>query len=247
MNLRLLWFFFSNMRQEQGSTIANSPAGYRGFYTFGISSYIKRHYDLANYRFSGASAGAGNSLYLTFKGDDETYVNGMLDRVDAVDTKSIRRILREICEYNIDRYTTDDFDLDRLEIGVTCVNGLRKECTTYSQFDSLEDAVECTAVSCNIPFVSGSLMSMYRRRLSYDGVFCRYPNVYEDDFLVEPWMWREAKQYRLFGFVRVPQSVCRLYEGLFGSRRHKARELYEMGWNDAEAHRAELDAYFGVE
>ena len=39
----------------------------KGFYLFGISSYIKKNYKLDNYIFSGASAGAWNSLFMCFK------------------------------------------------------------------------------------------------------------------------------------------------------------------------------------
>jgi hypothetical protein len=47
--------------------ISISPGGMKGFYLFGISSYIKKNYKLDNYVFSGASAGAWNSLFMCFK------------------------------------------------------------------------------------------------------------------------------------------------------------------------------------
>ena len=245
MKYKLLWLSFLSIRAEHNQrTIANAPAGYRGFYTLGISSYIKRNYDLIEYKFCGASAGAGNSLYLTFKGDDEDYVDEMLDRVDSLGRTPITRILKEVCDYNVEKYTADEFDLDRLSIGVTTLDGLEKRGELYDRFDSLQDAVSCTASSSNIPFVSGSPLNVYRERLAYDGVFCQYPVVYEGDLLIEPWMWREAKECKLLGFIRLPRVLVRLYEGLFGSQRHKARELYELGWSDAEAHQSELDACF---
>jgi len=49
--------------------IAISPGGYHGFYMMGISNYIKENYDLSNYLFTGASAGAWNALFMTYKGD----------------------------------------------------------------------------------------------------------------------------------------------------------------------------------
>lgn len=71
--------------------------------TFGVSSYIKRNYDLTGYNFSGASAGAGagNSLYLAFNGDDVDYVDGMLERVDAVGRKHMSYVLKELCDYHL--------------------------------------------------------------------------------------------------------------------------------------------------
>ena len=244
MKLKLLGLSFLNMNMQYKGTISNSPAGYGGFYTFGVSSYIKRNYDLTGYNFSGASAGAGNSLYLAFNGVDVDYVDGLLERVDAVGRKHMSYVLKELCDYHLEKYTTDDFDLERLSIGVTHFHGLDKHCQLYDDFDSLEDAVKCTKASCNIPLVSGNPLNIYRYKLAYDGVLCYFPVVNEGDYLVEPWKWREAKEYKIFGFIRVPQILVQIYEGLFGLRRYKARELYEMGWSHAEEHRDELDAYF---
>ena len=158
------------MNVEHKGTIANSPAGYNGFYTLGVSSYIKRNYELTGYNFCGASAGAGNSLFLAFKGDDEDYVDEMLDRVDVVGKKHMSHVLKAVCDYHLDKYTTDDFDLHRLSIGVTNVKYLENQCHLYYEFDSLKDAVECTRASCNIPFVSGNPLNLYRNRFAYDGV-----------------------------------------------------------------------------
>lgn len=228
-------------------TIANAPAGYCGFYTLGISSYIKRNYDTSCHHLSGASAGSGNSIYLSFNGDDCDYIDGMLDRVDSMGKPTLARILQEVCDYHTEKYTTDDFDLDRVSIGVTHLTPFGKQCELHYQFDSLHDAVACSKASSNIPFISGSPLNIYRNDLTYDGAFCHYPKVESEDFLVEPWMWREAEQRKLLGFIPVPREWGQIYEGLFGSRRYKARELYEMGWKDAQLHKSELDAYFDAE
>ena len=56
--------------------ITLSPAGLKGFYTFGVSVYIKENYDLDNYFFSG-TAGAWN-VYLSYKNDLRIYLKGYL-------------------------------------------------------------------------------------------------------------------------------------------------------------------------
>jgi hypothetical protein len=246
MNIRrLLMLIISPTMKLDGppKTITNAPAGYRGFYTFGITSYIKQNYDVANYSYFGASAGASNSLFLAFRGDDDIYVDQMLSRVDSLKRPTLPRILKEIKRYNMEKYTECDFDLDKLRVGVTCIKPMRKECKVYRRFDTLEEALDCTIVSSNIPLVSGSPFDTYLGVVSYDGAFCNYPLVGPDDFHIEPWMWCESKEYKIFN-IRIPRFWARIYEGMFVSRKWKASQLYQMGWDDAYAHREQLDAYF---
>ena len=63
--------------QDDKKLIILTPAGMYGFYVLGVASYLKQHYDLSDYIFSGASAGAWNSLFLTYNGQhtDEMYKN----------------------------------------------------------------------------------------------------------------------------------------------------------------------------
>ena len=49
-----------------------SPGGLRGFYTHGICKFIRYNYDLSNYTYYGASAGAWNSLYMSVKPNKES-------------------------------------------------------------------------------------------------------------------------------------------------------------------------------
>ena len=58
--------------------IVLTPAGANGFYNLGICYYLKKNYDLTKYIFSGASAGAWNSLFLAFKGDLNELINIVL-------------------------------------------------------------------------------------------------------------------------------------------------------------------------
>lgn len=222
-------------------TITNGPAGYRGFYTLGISAYIKHNYNLSNHRYIGASAGAGNSLFLSFNGNDSEYITGLLERVDALVDPSLPRILEEMQTYHTDRYTVTDFDLDRLTVKV---QGVQSGCNIYSNFCTLNDAVNCVKASCNVPFITGSLFNRYLGELTYDGGFCDNPAVGDENFHVAPWMWEEATEYTLFGFLSVPRFACRLYDELFLSQKYKSKELFEKGWEAAAAHRSELDGVF---
>jgi predicted acylesterase/phospholipase RssA len=59
--------------------ISISPGGYKGFYVLGICQYIKEHYNLDNYIFSGASAGSWNALAMCFKRDISEFQENMID------------------------------------------------------------------------------------------------------------------------------------------------------------------------
>ena len=59
-------FLNENQFIRNKKIISISPAGYKGFYVMGVCKYIKQNYNLDNYVFTGASAGAWNSLLLCF-------------------------------------------------------------------------------------------------------------------------------------------------------------------------------------
>ena len=75
--------------------ISIAPGGTNGFYTLGVSSYIKQNFDLSNYVFSGASAGAWNALFMSFKNDPNDFIDTILN-IDYDNAKSILDI-----EYSI--------------------------------------------------------------------------------------------------------------------------------------------------
>ena len=105
---------------ENKKIISISPGGYKGFYLSGVCSYIKENYDLTDYVFTGASAGAWNSLIMTYKKNTKKLIYDILD----IDTnkKSLPEI-EYILKYKIlKNYNTCDFDLDKLFIGLTTLD-----------------------------------------------------------------------------------------------------------------------------
>ena len=56
----------NNFLIDNKKLIISTPGGLHGFYLMGVSSYLKERYDLSDCIFSGASAGAWNSLFLCF-------------------------------------------------------------------------------------------------------------------------------------------------------------------------------------
>lgn len=103
---------------DANKLIITTPGGLFGFYFMGIASYIKEHYDLSDYVFSGASAGAWNSLFLSLNGDSQPFIDEILN-IDIKNIKSIRKLEENIKQTLLENYCEDDFNLDKLYIGVT--------------------------------------------------------------------------------------------------------------------------------
>jgi hypothetical protein len=59
--------------------ITISPGGFKGFYLLGILTYIKENYNVDNLIYSGASAGAWNSLFMSYKGPSLAFVYSFID------------------------------------------------------------------------------------------------------------------------------------------------------------------------
>ena len=154
--------------------ISIAPGGTNGFYTLGISSYIKQNFDLNNYVFSGASAGAWNALFLSFKHDPNDFINTILN-IDYDNAKSILDIEYLIKQTLLDRYTDDDFNLKSIYVGVTTLEKFKFKTSIYTDFENLDDAIDACIASSHIPFITGGLITKYKNKISFDGGFSKNP------------------------------------------------------------------------
>jgi hypothetical protein len=227
-----------------GKVISNSPGGYLGFYTLGVSSYIKENYDLTDYYFCGASAGAWNSLFFTYKGNDQQYINKVIETVDEVKNPSLYQIQQIVKSTLLSEYDVTDFEMQHLIIGVTSFKSFRRSCDIYTNFSSLEDAIDCCISSSHIPLVTGRILNKYKNIIRCDGGFCKFSYFEDSNFNVSPWMWRNVPKYKILKIIPVPKNLCGIYEGLFKKTSPYARDLYELGRNDAMANKCCLDLYF---
>ena len=76
-----------NSTDNEKKVITISPGGFRGFYMLGLCKYLKENYELEDYIFSGASAGAWNSLFLSLKENDDDFINYIFD-IDYTNVKN---------------------------------------------------------------------------------------------------------------------------------------------------------------
>lgn len=220
--------------------ISISPGGFKGFYMMGICKYVKQNYDLENYIFTGASAGAWNSLLLCFKRDINEIQKGILDS-SLQETNSINELENLLKNKILERYDTDDFDLRRLFIGVTTIENCKKNTTIFSGFHNLEDALNCCIASSHIPLITGGLTNIYRNVLTFDGGFSKYPylNTTRSALHITPGIWKPLNSNKVKAYISMID-----YTTLFSKDEFHFNEMIEEGFDDAKKHKEYLDNIF---
>jgi hypothetical protein len=229
----------------------------------GICSYLKEHYILDDFLFSGASAGAWNALMLTCKKDFSSHINHVI--YDSIrEASSLLDIEKTIKKKILAIYSTEDFDLKRLFIGVTTIFERKSNTTIYTDFDSLEDAMDCCIASSHIPFITGGMVHKYKNIVSFDGGFSKYPylngNGLRTSIHIHPSMWKknikthtntnsqiqtnknkkeESKYYSFMTTFSMEE-----YTTLFSKHKYNFETLFQNGYSDAKENKEFLDTLF---
>lgn len=236
-----LFYLEKNDFIKDKKMISISPAGFKGFYLLGIIKYIKEHYDLSEFIFSGASAGAWISILLAYKGDTTDLFSKIMGE-NTVFPKdlTIREFEHKIKTNILTNFNESDFDLRRVFIGVTTVNNLKLQTSIYSNFNDLEDALDCCIASSHIPFITGGPINKYHDIISFDGGFSKYPylNLVKSSLHITPSIWRPN--------VPSKRYIKKLtdYTTLLSKDKYNFMELFEMGYNDTKNNSNILDTLF---
>jgi hypothetical protein len=222
--------------------ITISPGGFKGFYYLGILTYIKKNYNIDNFIFSGASAGAWNSLFMCYKGEPLDFVYNLLD-YNIKKAKSISELQYFLKYKLLSTYKSDDFDLHRLFIGVTSFNKFKPKTNIFSEFNDLEDAINCCMASSHIPFITGGITNRYHDMFSFDGGFSSYPYLQKENCVlhVSPRIWEEPNKKRN---IKTLFESIRHYSEFFSISHNNFLELYDIGYNEAKLNKQYLDKLF---
>jgi hypothetical protein len=228
-NISLKNKFSENIRM-----ITISPAGYKGIYSYGICNYIKKNYNLDNYIFSGASAGAWNALLLCIKKDPYPIKDEIL-YYSLNNTNNILELQLCMKKRLLQKYSTEDFNLNKLFIGVTTLQKFNPETIIYNDFQSLEDALDCCIASSHIPFITGGIINKYHNLYSFDGGFSKYPYLNNMDCIlhITPDIWSKNKT-----------SDTIFDSSLFYKNKYNFTKLYNDGYDDSHNNKKVLDAIF---
>jgi hypothetical protein len=237
--------------------ISISPGGFKGFYMLGTCAFIKESYILDDYIYSGASAGAWNSLFMTYKKDPIELAYELLD--DKLNNAVSIIDLEYMIKYKIlNKFKADDFDLKKLFVGVTSFDYMKIKTHIFSDFDTLDDAVNSCIASSHIPYITGnSFSNKYQNLNAFDGGFSKYPylNVIKPSLHITPSMWKDVKDFNfcedhdvnarkyIEKLLKMPMQVSD-YTTLFSRSKYNFVELYDKGYNDAKNNRDILDKMF---
>jgi hypothetical protein len=224
-----------------------SPGGFKGFYLMGVSAFIKENYALNDYIFSGASAGAWNALLMTYKHNVSEIVNVLVnDECSKMkDAYSLEKYLKKQI---IQRYKSEDFELEKLFIGLTTISNYRIKTRIYSDFESLEDALDCCIGSSHIPYVTGNLVNTYHNIYTFDGGFSKYPYLKTSQPMlhITPSMWKHVNNTHSVNETHNKEEKLNIsdYTTLFSRGKYNFKLLYEEGYNDAKVNQWYLDNIF---
>jgi hypothetical protein len=241
-------FINENTFLDDKKLITISPGGYKGFYLLGILTYIKEKYETENLIYSGASAGSWNGLFMCYKGNPLSFVYNLLD-YNIKNTNSITE-LEYFMKYKLlTSYKSEDFDLRRLFIGVTTIKGFAPFTNIFSEFETLEDAINCCIASSHIPLITGGLTNKYHNMFTFDGGFSNYPYLDKERMVhVSPSMWEEnhnKNQQPTFGSsVKRGIFSIKKYSEFFSVSKNNLLELFDDGYQDAKKNKSYLDTLF---
>lgn len=232
-HLEKIRFFESHSHLKNKKMIAISPGGYKGFYVMGICKYIKDHYHLDDFYFTGASAGAWNALMLCYRGNASIIQSVILDTCNKP-LNTIIELETKLKHAILESFDSDEFDFSRLFIGVTTVDNYKSDTTIFGGFENLDNALDGCIASSHIPFVSGGLLHTYQGIISFDGGFGNYPYlIFEKPVLhITPRLWRKNTN---------TMNPISAYTTLWSKDNYNFTELFEQGYADAREHKQELD------
>jgi len=221
--------------------ITISPGGFKGFYILGILCYIKENYKTDDLIFSGASAGAWNSLFMSYKGEPLDFVYNFLD-INIRKSRTISE-LQYFMKYKLlSCYKLDDFDLKKIFIGVTTFKHFMPNIQIYSDFDNLEDAINCCMASSHIPLITGGISNRYKDMFSFDGGFSKYPYLNKDRILhVSFSMWDDLKNNNQNNFLKQSVKNIKKLSEFFSISKNNIIELFDNGYQDAKLHKSCFD------
>jgi hypothetical protein len=227
-----------------------SPGGYKGYYLLGVTSYIREHFNTDKCLFSGASAGAWFSLMMTFRGNHSLLLKDLDVLSPTFVKQNLKQIQDNVSSVILEKYKTEDFDLKRLYIGVSRFRFFHVETDIYTDFRDLEDAVRCCQASSHIPFITGGMLRVYDRRLTFDGGFSVYPYLNESEPILHicTEVWTDDKEKRekwnrqnpLVKNIRIVMEQTTL----FSKDKFNLVDMYWKGYYDSSRNHAKLVKLF---
>jgi hypothetical protein len=154
-----------------------------------------------------------------------------------------------VIKYKIlNKYSENDFDLKRLFIGVTSFENMKIKTHIFSDFNTLEDALNCCIASSHIPYVTGStFLNKYKNMNAFDGGFSKHPylNIIKPTLHIKPSIWKDNErnnsQKTYVEQLLSLQTQLSDYTTLFSRSKYNFTDLFDKGYSDAKKNKLFLD------
>lgn len=227
--------YVNNRNFNETKFISITPGGIAGFYTMGICNFIKEHYNIDEYSFLGASAGAWNSVVFSYKGNSDKLIKDIVNKCISNSTDSINQLQYNLKDIILNEYTIDDFDINRIYISVSEFDHFHINANIIHNFTSLDTLLECCMVSSHIPYItSQEFIRTYNNKITFDGGFLPFPpkSCY-NHITISPGMFNTYDVGNLIlNFLKRNITTKHIFQ------------LYHNGYNDARIHKKKLDQVF---
>ena len=189
-------------------------------YSLGITSYIKHHYNISNYKLRGISGGAFCALLFHYENKLDNYD-------DLCDILNIDKNSKIYLPFNLDyflinareklkkRYQHKNLDIP-ISISTTSYNNYEK--IEFNNFEDIDNLIELCYISSYIPLISGnSFYYKYKEHKLIDGYFNK-KNTFEKGIDISYNMWN--RKFKLIDFIYTDYN--------------RSKILFELGWNDTK-------------
>tara|TARA_B100000482_G_scaffold168877_1_gene134439 strand:- start:101 stop:859 length:759 start_codon:yes stop_codon:yes gene_type:complete len=220
------------LKNTHKNIITISPGGLAGFYMLGVIVYIKENYDLSKYDFLSASAGAWNSLPMTYNKPMDKIVYDIINIYNNEEIKSIYELQSKFKSLLIEKYNKDDFELNKINIATTSftIKGFQQK--IISNINTIDQATDSCMASSYIPFVTGIKLQKINNKIMFDGGFKKFPPPeIVSYFDINPYMWNHDFTENCYGLLNIKTI-------------NNSEELFENGYCDSEKNKDILDKYF---
>ena len=216
--------------------ISFNPGGIYGFYTLGISSYILKNYNTKKYNFIGASSGSWNALISTYKYDHQNFSTNLISQDFFDNVSSINDLQKNMGNYIIDNYKSEDFNLNKLNICISILENRKLSSHIINNFTRIEEAIEMCMLSSHLPFLtSDELIKKYNNKIVFDGGLSKYPpsNI--------------SIHYEIsidkFSNKNITSAFCYIIKGNISKK--AINNFYLDGYEDSKMNKKDIDRYFG--
>lgn len=232
---------------ENKKVLTISPGTMKGFYEIGVLAYIKDNYNLENYLYSGKSSSSWYALFMCYKKDSRKFIYDLLD-YNFSQIKSIQALKIYVKYKLLSFYNSDDFDLERLIIGIKKIYGHKKNITLFSKFNYLEEAINCCIASSHIPLITGFFTNRYYNMYKFDKniEINDKPHVkfIENVIYINPNVFINLKNNTEEDILDQLSPFNMILDLFISSMNNNYIELFDNGYEDAKMNKELIDKIF---